>query len=63
MPEPIYELHVCDVCLLLDNDLTAKESTYCKNCDAWICKDDVGNWGRRAKAWRKKEVTVKNSGG
>jgi hypothetical protein len=27
----------CDVCFLLDNDLTPKETMYCKMCDAFMC--------------------------
>lgn len=40
-------IHVCDVCRLVDNDLTEKESEFCEACDAWICTADLDNWPRR----------------
>jgi hypothetical protein len=34
------ELHICDVCRLVDGNTTLKECEYCEFCKAWICKAD-----------------------
>lgn len=51
-----WEMHVCDVCRLLDQDNRQKLSMYCKFCDSWMCQADFGNWGRRAAAALKKKM-------
>jgi hypothetical protein len=43
-------MQVCDVCRLLDGDRRQKLCAYCPICDAWICVQDVSNWGRRGRA-------------
>jgi hypothetical protein len=40
----------CDVCFLLDGDLTPKEVMYCKLCDAFMCEPCRKNQWRRAGA-------------
>lgn len=47
-------LHICDVCKLLDNDNQPKACTYCKACDAWLCDRDKGDWMRRTAAAAKR---------
>ena len=34
-------LNVCDVCRLLDNDLSLKICSFCQFCSAWICENDL----------------------
>ena len=46
-------MHVCDVCRLVNNDNTPKECVWCNFCHAWICKDDLNRWDRRAIAMGK----------
>lgn len=48
-------LHVCQVCKLLDNDVSLKECEYCSLCKAWICKKDKFRPDRRTFAMLKKE--------
>ena len=50
------QMHICDVCRLLDYDTTKKLSGYCKLCDAWICQKDESNWIRRLKAAAKRKL-------
>lgn len=52
--ELVFVMHVCDVCMLIDKDLTAKECTYCERCDAHICREDINRWDRRAAAMTKR---------
>jgi hypothetical protein len=40
----------CDVCFLLDNDLTPKAVMYCKLCDAFMCEPCRKSTWRRAGA-------------
>jgi hypothetical protein len=40
----------CDVCYLLDGDMTPKEVMYCKMCDAFMCEPCRKNKWRRAGA-------------
>jgi hypothetical protein len=47
-------MKVCDVCLLLDHDLGVKVCIYCEKCQAFICKDDIHRWDRRARAMAKR---------
>jgi len=47
-------MHVCDVCLLLDNDSTEKLCRFCGGCQAWICIPCEGQYQRRADAMLKK---------
>lgn len=42
---------VCDVCRLVDGDLSLKYCYYCSLCDSWICERDNNNWWRRGKAF------------
>jgi hypothetical protein len=48
-------LRECAVCGLLDNDYRIKVCSYCSLCDAWICKQDVGDLVRRAVAVYKRK--------
>jgi hypothetical protein len=41
---------VCDVHALLDNDRRERPVMFCPMCQAWICDECRGNWGRRARA-------------
>lgn len=47
---------ICDVCLLVDNDKTIKEVTYCKECNAYICTECYPNWFRRGMAAIKQKL-------
>jgi hypothetical protein len=49
-------LVVCDVCRILESDLTLKYCDYCGLCDSWICKQDQEAWWRRTKAFWKRRV-------
>ena len=57
----VNELVPCDVCRLLDGDLTPKNCFYCAFCDSNICQEDGLRWDRRARAFlkRKFEATFK----
>lgn len=50
------QLHVCDVCRLVDGDVTEKLCGFCGMCDSWICKDDTWRWDRRVRAFYKRRV-------
>jgi len=50
------QMHICDVCLILDKDATPKLCGYCGGCGAWICEKDVDDLVRRAKAAGRKRV-------
>lgn len=55
---------VCDVCRLLDNDVTEKRVQYCKNCKAHVCESCLGKYGRRfmamiEEARRKLKASIK----
>jgi hypothetical protein len=41
------QITVCDVCRLLDYDVSKKLCGYCGMCDAWICQDDKDKWVTR----------------
>lgn len=41
---------VCDVCRLVDNDLTIKWCEHCTACKAWICDPCRPRMERRAMA-------------
>jgi hypothetical protein len=43
-------LQVCDVCRLVDGDLSVKLCDWCQSCKAWICQKDWNNWPRRSLA-------------
>lgn len=53
------EIHVCDVCRVINNDITPKESVWCNRCKAWICIPDINRWDRRGiamyKLWGNKQ--------
>jgi hypothetical protein len=49
-------LNVCDVCRLLEGDVTPKVCGYCKLCDSNICQADMNNWWRRGKAALKRRL-------
>jgi len=50
------DLRSCDVCRLLDGDLSYKLCQYCALCDAWICDTDKSRWERRLKAAVKRKL-------
>jgi hypothetical protein len=50
------ELHICDVCQLLDNDDTLKMCVYCGFCEAWFCSKDRNRPDRRALAATKRKL-------
>jgi hypothetical protein len=50
------QLCICDVCRLLDNDMTPKLGAYCNLCDAFICEADQSNWARRLLAAAKRRL-------
>jgi len=41
---------ICDVCRLIDGDLTYKMCVYCSMCDSNICEADYSNKARRLHA-------------
>lgn len=45
-----WHIAVCDVCRLIDGDITHKYCFYCSFCDSEICMADANDWGRRAHA-------------
>lgn len=53
---------VCDVCRLLDSDISKKICGYCSLCDAWICSGDQYKWGRRLLAAAKRRLEPDFSG-
>lgn len=50
------QFKICDVCRLLDFDISVKLCTYCSMCDAWICEQDQSKWARRIKAAIKRKL-------
>lgn len=50
------QIHICDVCRLLDFDTTKKLCGYCGMCDAWICSEDQNKWTRRLLAAAKRKL-------
>lgn len=54
-----YEMHVCDVCKLVDGDEQPKLSAFCSVCSAWICKACYPQVTRRAEAWNKRRLQNK----
>lgn len=50
------QLHVCDVCRLLNQDTSEKPCGFCGMCDSWICKDDTWRWDRRVRAFYKRRI-------
>jgi len=48
---------VCDVCQLVDGNSEIKVVVFCKQCDAWICKNCENNWFRRSVAYFKRKFT------
>jgi hypothetical protein len=52
----------CDVCRLLEDDLTDKLCTYCGLCDSWICKDCQPRWDRRARAATRRALEINYKG-
>lgn len=53
---PKWRKHECDVCSLLDNDTTEKNSYYCEVCKAWICDSCEYRLDRRARAMLKRKT-------
>ena len=47
---PKSKVGVCDVCRIVDGDLSPKEVQYCDFCKAWICKRCESNIPKRALA-------------
>ena len=56
------QMHICDVCRLLDYDTERKFCGYCSLCDAWICDQDQPQWGRRILAAAKRKMEFGYSG-
>lgn len=54
MPEEKWIQGVCDVCRILDNDVSMKEVQWCEFCKSNICRADQYS-GRRLQAWAKKK--------
>ena len=54
---------VCDVCRLLDGDLSLKVCFYCSACDAEICMSDADRFTRRAHAAMLRRLEVFGSYG
>jgi len=50
------QIHICDVCRLLDYDVTKKLCGYCGMCDAFICEEDQSKWTRRILAAAKRKL-------
>ena len=50
------QIHICDVCRLVDYDTTKKICGYCGLCDAWVCDEDQSKWGRRLLAAAKRKL-------
>lgn len=50
------QIRACDVCRILDFDVEVKLCNYCGLCDAWICQEDQGKWGRRIQAALKRKL-------
>jgi hypothetical protein len=40
----------CDVCYLLDGDMSSKDTKYCSLCDAFMCEPCRKNYWRRTGA-------------
>jgi hypothetical protein len=47
---------VCEVHDLLDGDRRPRLVLFCSMCQAWICDECRGNWGRRARAALMKRI-------
>ena len=47
---PGTQIGVCEVCMLLDGNDSAKAVTFCGFCQAWICEWCSRNPARRARA-------------
>lgn len=56
MPLIVQESHTCDVCRLVDGDMTPKNCSYCGLCDSWICPEDQNRWDRRARAFLRRRL-------
>lgn len=50
------QIHICDVCRLVDYDTARKLCVYCGMCDAFICEQDQSNWPRRLLAAAKRKL-------
>lgn len=48
--QPANERRICDVCRLVDGDMSLKEGFFCPLCDSWICFNDQWRFDRRANA-------------
>ena len=44
------QIGVCDVCLLVDGDDSAKTVSFCSFCQSWICQRCSQNPIKRARA-------------
>lgn len=58
MPIVITPPRVCDVCRLLDGDVTLKQCGFCGLCSAWICASDRKNLTRRGLAMLKRKLEL-----
>jgi hypothetical protein len=50
------QITICDVCRLLDYDVSKKLCGYCGMCSSWLCEADTNNWPRRIKAAIKRRL-------
>lgn len=41
---------VCEVCKVLNNDVSIKKVSYCETCNVYICKAHHRDWGARIRA-------------
>lgn len=56
------QTRMCDVCRLVDFDVSNKLCGYCPLCDAWICSGCKNNWPKRFKAMLKRRLEPGYSG-
>jgi hypothetical protein len=47
---PTFETRPCDVCRLVDGDVTPKKCFYCSFCKAWLCDNCKWHLPKRGKA-------------
>lgn len=57
-----WNLEICDVCRLIDGDVSPKWCAYCSLCDAWVCVDDQSRPGRRLHAAYLRRLEVMRNG-
>jgi len=52
--EILRQVRPCDVCIILDKDISEKDCSYCAVCEAWICRNDENDIVRRTRAFSAK---------